>query len=44
MATLNLYEMTGGRVGGEEGVDMNETGKQLEQVCSFTEQTVTSCQ
>uniref|UniRef100_A0A3Q0QVW1 DUF4200 domain-containing protein n=1 Tax=Amphilophus citrinellus TaxID=61819 RepID=A0A3Q0QVW1_AMPCI len=34
MATLNLYEMMGGQVGGEEGVDVNETEKQLEQ---FTE-------
>lgn len=38
MAILNLYEMTGGQVGGEEGVDVNDTEKQLQQVCTFTEQ------
>lgn len=38
MSILNLYEMTGGQIGGEEGVDVNDTEKQLEQVCTFTEQ------
>ncbi|XP_004543471.2 cilia- and flagella-associated protein 73 isoform X2 [Maylandia zebra] len=37
MAILNLYEMTGGQVGGEEGVDVNDTEKQLEQVKQFFE-------
>ncbi|XP_030582197.1 coiled-coil domain-containing protein 42 homolog [Archocentrus centrarchus] len=37
MATLNLYEMMGGQVGGEEGVDVNETEKQLEQIKEFIE-------
>ncbi|CAI5645067.1 unnamed protein product [Oreochromis niloticus] len=37
MSILNLYEMTGGQVGGEEGVDVNDTEKQLEQVKQFFE-------
>lgn len=32
IATLNLYEMTGEEVGGEDGVDMNDTETQLDQV------------
>uniref|UniRef100_A0A672IEI4 DUF4200 domain-containing protein n=1 Tax=Salarias fasciatus TaxID=181472 RepID=A0A672IEI4_SALFA len=32
MATLNLYEMMGAVIG-EEGVDMNHTERQLDQVC-----------
>ncbi|XP_051256699.1 coiled-coil domain-containing protein 42 homolog [Dicentrarchus labrax] len=35
MATLNLYEMTGENVEGEEGVDMNDTEKQLDKVKLF---------
>lgn len=38
MATLNLYEMTDDNVEGEEGVDMNDTEKQLDKVCTLTEQ------
>lgn len=38
MATLNLYEMTDENVEGEEGVDMNDTEKQLDRVCTLTEQ------
>ncbi|XP_069565561.1 coiled-coil domain-containing protein 42 homolog [Brachyistius frenatus] len=34
MGTLNLYEMTGGIVG-DEGVDMNDTEKQLEYIKTF---------
>ncbi|KAM9764799.1 coiled-coil domain-containing protein 42 like-2-like [Menidia menidia] len=34
MATLNLYESTGGVVG-PEGVDINDTERQLEQIKSF---------
>ncbi|XP_006780467.1 coiled-coil domain-containing protein 42 homolog [Neolamprologus brichardi] len=37
MSILNLYEMTGGQGGGEEGVDVNDTEKQLEQVKQFFE-------
>lgn len=37
MATLNLYELTGGEVEGEEGVDMNDTETQLDKVCALTE-------
>ncbi|KAM9408270.1 coiled-coil domain-containing protein 42 homolog [Pholidichthys leucotaenia] len=32
MATLYLFETTGGHIGGEEGVDMNDTEKQLDQI------------
>ncbi|XP_035522524.1 coiled-coil domain-containing protein 42 homolog [Morone saxatilis] len=35
MATLNLYEMTGDSVEGEERVDMNDTEKQLDKVNTF---------
>ncbi|XP_070821234.1 coiled-coil domain-containing protein 42 homolog [Chaetodon trifascialis] len=35
MATLNLYEMTEDGVEGEEGVDMNDTEKQLDKVKMF---------
>ncbi|XP_070689484.1 coiled-coil domain-containing protein 42 [Pempheris klunzingeri] len=35
MATLNLYEMTDDSVEGEEGVDMNDTEKQLEKAKMF---------
>ncbi|KAI3372896.1 hypothetical protein L3Q82_023336 [Scortum barcoo] len=35
MATLNLYEMTDDGLDGEEGVDMNDTEKQLEKVKMF---------
>ncbi|XP_070759928.1 coiled-coil domain-containing protein 42 homolog [Enoplosus armatus] len=35
MATLNLYEMTDGKVEGEEGIDMNDTEKQLDKVKMF---------
>ncbi|XP_053181526.1 coiled-coil domain-containing protein 42 like-2 [Scomber japonicus] len=35
MATLNLYELTGGEVGGEEGVDMNDTEIQLDKIKIF---------
>lgn len=37
MVTLNLYELTDDKVEGEEGVDMNDTEKQLDKVCSLTE-------
>ncbi|XP_023149957.2 coiled-coil domain-containing protein 42 homolog [Amphiprion ocellaris] len=37
MVTLNLYETTGGSFEGEEGVDMNDTEKQLDQVKRFFE-------
>ncbi|KAM7416408.1 hypothetical protein PAMA_018462 [Pampus argenteus] len=35
MATLNLYELTGGEIGGEEGVDMNDTETQLDKIKIF---------
>ncbi|XP_044052777.1 coiled-coil domain-containing protein 42 homolog isoform X1 [Siniperca chuatsi] len=35
MATLNLYEMTEDMIEGEEGVDMNDTEKQLDMVKMF---------
>lgn len=38
MATLSLYEMTEDKAEGEEGVDMNDTEKQLDKVCTLTEQ------
>lgn len=37
MVTLNLYELTDDKVEGEEGVDMNDTEKQLDKVCSLAE-------
>lgn len=38
MATLNLYEMTDDILEEEEAVDMNDTEKQLDKVCTLTEQ------
>lgn len=38
MATLNLFEVIDDKVEGEEGVDMNDTEKQLDKVCIPTEQ------
>lgn len=38
MATLNLYETIDDKIVGEEGVDMNDTEKQLDRVCTVTEQ------
>lgn len=38
MATLNLFEVIDDKVEGEEGVDMNDTEKQLDKVCTPTEQ------
>ncbi|XP_051793254.1 coiled-coil domain-containing protein 42 homolog [Acanthochromis polyacanthus] len=35
MATLNMYEKTGGRVGGADGVDMQDTEKQLDEIKMF---------
>ncbi|XP_062238072.1 coiled-coil domain-containing protein 42 like-2-like isoform X2 [Platichthys flesus] len=35
MATLNLYEATGGKIEGEEGVGMNDTEKQLDKIRMF---------
>ncbi|XP_044189839.1 coiled-coil domain-containing protein 42 like-2-like [Thunnus albacares] len=35
MVTLNLYESTGGAVGGEDGVDINDTEMQLEKIKIF---------
>ncbi|XP_042276762.1 coiled-coil domain-containing protein 42 like-2 [Thunnus maccoyii] len=35
MATLNLYEPTGGAVGEEEGVDINDTETQLDKIKIF---------
>ncbi|XP_018524087.1 coiled-coil domain-containing protein 42 like-2 [Lates calcarifer] len=35
MATLNLYEMTGGTLEGEEGVDINDTEKHLDKIKLF---------
>lgn len=38
MATLNLYEMAGGILEGEEGISVNDTEKQLDRVGTLTEQ------
>lgn len=43
--THHLYEMTGDKVEGQSGcVDINDTEKQLEKVCTLTELRLTECQ
>lgn len=37
MVTLNLYELTEDKAEEEESVDMNDTEKQLDKVCTLTE-------
>lgn len=44
MATLNLYEMTCQDEKADEAVDINDTEKQLDQVCTPTEVEVKSRQ
>lgn len=38
MATLNLYEMAGGKLEGEEDISVNDTETQLERVGTLTEE------
>lgn len=44
MVTLNLYELIDDKVEEEADLDMNDTEKQLDKVCTLTELRLTECQ